>query len=197
MEEKSTDHAGTAGISETELLTLLSSLKVEATPEADFESRFLYDFHERVARESVCRPARRLLWDHLLQCFSCFGRRRRLAYGASTLGVGALAVGFFSWPTETGTPAAVAAHVPVSGIERSLSSILSSSSRDVDACTTITVQSRKSDPFARSSFVSGHASSPFESASILEMQPHNTPVNMGMAPGAVDSFPSFSTSASF
>ncbi len=196
MEEKTTDTAGTDGISDTELLALLSSLKVEATPEADFESRFLYDFHERIARESVCRPARRLLWEHLLQYLSNFGRRR-LAYGASTLGVGALAIGFFTWPDEAGTPAAVAAHVPTSGIERSLSTILSSSSREVDACTTITVQSRKSDPFARSGFVSGHVSSPFETATILEVGSQHLPVNMGMTPAAVDSFPSFSTSASF
>ncbi len=195
MEEKATDTAGTGGISETELLALLSGLKLEATPEADFESRFLYDFHERVARESVCRPARRLLWEHLLQCVANFGRRR-LAYGASTLGIGALAVGFFTWPGESGSPA-MAAHVAAPGLERSLSSILSSSSREVDACTSITVQSRKDDPFTGAVFASSCTGSPFESASILESRPQRTPINMGMAPGVGESFPSFSTSASF
>ncbi len=195
MEEKSTDTPGTDGISETELLTLLSSLKVEATPEADFESRFLYDFHDRVARESVCRPARRLLWEHLLQFASNFGRRG-LAYGASTLGIGALAVGFFTWPGET-SGSAVVAHAPAAGLERSLASILSSSSREVDAFTSITVQSRKRDPFSGAVFASSHANSPFESATILESQPRHAPINMGLAPGVGESFPSFSTAASF
>lgn len=77
-----------------ELVVLLRTLRVEATSETYFEERFLYEFHERLAHEAVSRPARVLLWEHLLQALTNFGRRR-LIWGASSAGLGALCLGFF------------------------------------------------------------------------------------------------------
>lgn len=77
--------------SEAQLVALLATLRVKPTEEADFESRFLCEFHERVAREVVCCPARRRLWSHLMQFVDNFGRGR-LAFGASALGLVAVAV---------------------------------------------------------------------------------------------------------
>lgn len=79
-----------------ELVILLRALRVEAVPEAHFEERFLYEFHERLAHEAVCRPARVLLWEHLLQMLSNFGRRR-LLWSASSLSVGALCLSSLLW----------------------------------------------------------------------------------------------------
>lgn len=75
-----------------EIVVLLRSLRVEATPEAYFEERFLYEFHERLAHEVVNRPARTLLWEHLQQVLSNIGRRR-LIWGASSVSFGALCLG--------------------------------------------------------------------------------------------------------
>lgn len=83
--------------SEAQLVALLATLKVKPVEEADFESRFLCEFHERVAREAVCCPARRHLLSHLLQMVDNFGRGR-LAFGASALGVAAVAVCFAAFP---------------------------------------------------------------------------------------------------
>ena len=35
-------------VREETLVAILATMRVEATPEADFEERFLYNFHERV-----------------------------------------------------------------------------------------------------------------------------------------------------
>ena len=99
--------------SEENLVALLATLKVEAVEEADFEGRFLCDFHDRVAREMVCCPARRRLLAHLLQMVDNFGRGR-LAFGASALGLGVLAICFASYPAEqsaVGTTANVSSGV--------------------------------------------------------------------------------------
>lgn len=88
--------------SEEQLVTLLASLKVERVEEADFEGRFLEEFHDRVAREAVCCPARRHLLSHVAQLLCNFGRGR-LAFGASALGLGVVAVAFSLYPAETGT----------------------------------------------------------------------------------------------
>ena len=77
--------------SEAQLVALLATLRVKPTEEADFESRFLCEFHERVAREVVCCPARRRLWSHLMQFVDNFGRGR-LAFGVSALGLVVVAV---------------------------------------------------------------------------------------------------------
>lgn len=115
-----------------QLIALLATLKAEPTPEADFESRFLYDFHERVARETVCCPAHRRVWEHLQQMLANFGLRR-LAYGASTLGVGALAVGYIALPEEN---AAMAEAAPRHNrFERTVNSLAPALARDCSACT--------------------------------------------------------------
>lgn len=75
-----------------ELVLLLRALRVEAVPEAQFEERFLYEFRERLAHEMVSRPARVLLWEHILHLLSNIGRRR-LLWGASSLGAGVLCLG--------------------------------------------------------------------------------------------------------
>lgn len=79
-----------------ELRVLLSTLRIEATPEAHFEERFLYDFRERLVREAACRPARMLLWEHLVQVFQNWGGRR-LILGASSFGIGMLFMGALTW----------------------------------------------------------------------------------------------------
>lgn len=123
---------GTHTDAEKQLLGLLASLKAEATPEADFESRFLYDFHERVARETVCCPAHRRMWEHILQIFANVGRRG-WAYGASTLGIGALAVGYIALPEET---AAMAETTPQHNrFERTVNALAPALARDCAPCT--------------------------------------------------------------
>lgn len=87
--------------SEEQLVALLATLKVERVEEADFEGRFLAEFHERVAREAVCCPARRHLFAHLLQMMENIGRGR-VAFGASALGVGLVAVMFALYSPEQG-----------------------------------------------------------------------------------------------
>lgn len=83
--------------SEAQLVALLATLRVKPAEEADFESRFLCEFHERVAREAVCCPARRHLLSHLMQMVDNFGRGR-LAFGASALGLVVVAVCFAAFP---------------------------------------------------------------------------------------------------
>lgn len=124
---------------ETRLLMMLASMKEEATPEAAFEERFLYDFHERVAREAVCCPARHRVWEHVQQMLANFGLRR-IAYGASTLGIGALAVGYVAMPDGGAPPRAMAA--AHERFERTVSSFAPALARDAEPCTTsyITVE---------------------------------------------------------
>lgn len=93
--EKDTSHTQQAEEHE-ELIVLLRSLRIEATPEAHFEERFIFDFHERLAHEAVSRSARSLMWEHLLHLLSNFGGRR-LAWSLSSFGVGALCMGAFLW----------------------------------------------------------------------------------------------------
>lgn len=134
---------GTPTDTEKQLLDLLASLKAEATPEADFESRFLYDFHERVARETVCCPAHRRMWEHILQIFANFGRRG-WAYGASTLGVGALAVGYIALPEENAAMADAQPHH--SRFERAVNSMAPALARECASCTSCMKQEK--DEFA-------------------------------------------------
>lgn len=83
----------------TEISILLREMRLEATPEADFEERFMTDFRERMAREAVCRPARVLLWEHISLIIDNLGRRR-LAWGAASVSACAVALGVLVWQQE-------------------------------------------------------------------------------------------------
>ncbi len=130
-----------SNLSEEELRGLLAALRREPTPESDFEARFLCDFRESVAREAVCCPARRHLLVHVHQAIANIGRWR-LAYGASALGVGLLAVGFFSssW-SERGASAKAAVASRFRSVEASLAEMKPSLSRDIQPFTTIKLAS--------------------------------------------------------
>lgn len=130
--------------SDAQLTELLATLRVVQTREADFEERFLYDFHELVAREAVCCPARHRLFEHLMQMLANFGRRR-LTYGASSLGIGLLAVGgYFMMPGENSSAAAAVAN----RMDSSLASLAPGLARDYDDCTHVKVE-QKTDPMDR------------------------------------------------
>lgn len=73
---------------------LLSILKQEPEPEANFEERFLYNFKDRLAQELVRKPARSLLWEHIATFLS---HRRAMAYGTAST-AGALALAIVAWP---------------------------------------------------------------------------------------------------
>ncbi|MBQ2813822.1 MAG: hypothetical protein IJE66_02290 [Akkermansia sp.] len=133
--------------SEAELLALLATLRVESTPEANFEERFLYDFHERVVRETVCCPAHRRVWEHVMQILTNFGRRR-LVYGASTLGVGVLAVGGYMVVPETEDQQSNPRVMVAKRFDNTVSSLVPGLSRDYSSCTSVRVVP-KSEPFDR------------------------------------------------
>lgn len=121
-------------------MALLATLKVDAVEEADFESRFLCEFHERVAREAVCCPARRHLLAHLMQMLDNFGRGR-LAFGASALGLGVVAVCYSLYPAGNAGVETAASVV----VERQMQPLLIPAlSNDLDACTTIRVEPSRS-----------------------------------------------------
>lgn len=126
--------------SEDQLVAMLTMLRVEPAKEADFEGRFLCEFHERVAREAVCCPARRHLFAHLMQMLSNFGRGR-LAFGASSLCLGVIAVGYAMYPAGKAgveTAATVA-------VERNAAPLLIPAlSNDLAECTTIRVEPARS-----------------------------------------------------
>lgn len=86
-------------LTEEELTSLLSDLKIDAAPEADFESRFLHDFRERVAADAVTKSARSLLWDHIKMMFSNMGKQK-WAFGATSLCACGLAIGLLTWPSD-------------------------------------------------------------------------------------------------
>ena len=126
--------------SEAQLVALLATLRVKATEEADFEGRFLCEFHERVAREAVCCPARRRMFAHLLQIVDNFGRGR-LAFGASAMGLGVLVIGYTMYPAgtaNTDTTASVAIDAPIAPL------VLPVLSKDLEECTTIRVEPSRS-----------------------------------------------------
>lgn len=140
MSEEKITNGETDG--ETRLVALLAALRLEPTPEADFEERFIYDLHERIVRDAVCCPVRFRLFDHLLQ----FIVRRRVACGASTLGFGALVMGCFALFTDESEPAAAFAAAPTSAssksssaYEESLAGLAPSRDADVQHCTSISV----------------------------------------------------------
>lgn len=86
-------------LSEDDIVKLLATLRMEPHPEANFEDRFVHDFRDRVARYAVTRPARKVLWEHIMLRLTGIGKLK-LACGATTLGVGVLAAGFLSLPSD-------------------------------------------------------------------------------------------------
>lgn len=139
--------ASDSAVTDEQLVQLLATLRVETTRETGFEERFLYDFHERVAQAAVVRPARYQLWEHLMQALTNFGGRR-LAYGASSLGIGAFAVAFFALPQD-GPRSAVAA-AALNRFDNSITTLTPGLSRDFDNCTSIRVEKMKK-PYAHES----------------------------------------------
>lgn len=161
-----------------EWIALLAELKLEATPEADFEARFLYDLHERIAQEAVCRPARKLLWEHILQMLTNIGGRK-IAYGASTLGLGALAVGFFSWPSADEASLALDSTAVASSLEKSMASLKPGKAKEF-TCISVTAEKRKS--FTRDQLAMQGSTRFFEqqAADYQENSP-SSPINMGLS----------------
>lgn len=121
---------------EARLVAVLASMRVQITPEADFEERFLYNFHERVTQEIVCIPAHRRALDHILQAFQNFGMRK-IAYGSSALGIGALAFGIFS--VQDSQENGLASNHKPNRFETSLASLAPSLRSDMDSCTCVRV----------------------------------------------------------
>lgn len=170
-------------ISEADLAELLTTLRVELTPEAHFEERFLYDFHERVARETVCCPAHHRVWEHMMQILTNFGRRR-LVYGASTLGVGVLAVGGYMVVPETEQQQASTRVMVAKRFDNTVSSLVPGLSRDYSSCTSVRVVP-KPEPFDRDNVlvsrdnsgvgsVNMYTSSVLDSEAIWQMSPQDS-----------------------
>lgn len=86
-------------ISEEELIGLLASLRKDPSPEANFEERFIHVFRERVASYAVTRPARKVFWEHLLLRLTNIPKRSWVCC-TTTLGLGVLALGFFSLSSD-------------------------------------------------------------------------------------------------
>ncbi len=127
------------GLAEADLVALLASLRVEPTPEADFEERFLYDFHDRVAREMVCCSARRRVWEHVVQLLTNFGRRR-LVYGASTLGVGVLAMGGYMVVPDSEEAPSNRRVMVAKRFDNTVSALVPGLARDCRSCTRVRVE---------------------------------------------------------
>ncbi|MBR5523099.1 MAG: hypothetical protein IKV82_06510 [Akkermansia sp.] len=198
MENPHTEKASAGPLSETELVALLAGLRKEATPEANFEERFLYDFHERIAREAVCRPARKLLWEHIRQFIANFGGRK-LAYGASTLGAGALALGLYSIPSD-GEPSKISARKAaiVGHVENALSALKPGAAKEFIS---IAVGTDEKKSFTRDRMAVEPQVPSF--AYLVETEPDflsvssSQPVNMGLSSGLETSFPSLTTNLAF
>lgn len=199
MAENNIGDSSSDAISETELVALLASLRKEVTPEAHFEERFLYDFHERVAREAVCRPARKLFFEHVFQFLSNFGGRK-LVYGASTLGAGAVALGLYTMPSEQ-APIKVAAQAAsvVGQVENSMASLKPGAAREF---TCIAVgQTVESKSFTRDKMSVAQAAPAFAASAPAEEDvlyiSSSQPVNMGLSTGMGAAFPSLTTNLAF
>ncbi len=104
MAHKDTD---TAGMTEEHLVELLATLRIEPVAEANYEERFLSDLKDRIARDAVCRPARALLWQHLMQFFGNMGIRK-WAWGAGVCCAAVALTATMLVPQPEGAPLAVA-----------------------------------------------------------------------------------------
>lgn len=173
--------------SEEQLIALLATLKVEPSEEADFESRFLCEFHERVAREAVCCPARRHLLSHLMQLVDNLGRGR-LAFGASALGLGVLAVCFASYPSSQLSVETAASVAPERKIAPLVLPVLSN---DLEACTSIRVESARA-----SSEMGGITVTHGQYATVIEI-PNTTVISVPHRQGSSPSLPAPSVRYAF
>lgn len=197
MEDHHTGQTPADSLSETDLVALLATLRKEATPEANFEERFLYDFHERIAREAVCRPARTLLWEHIRQFLSNLGGRK-LAYSASTLGAGVLALGLYSLqgdPDSAAHKVAVARGAAlVDQMEHPLDEYAAEQGFDA-----IRVGGAEPKSFTRNrlSVAQAHYDSPHQTESDVLYVSSFRPVNMGLPSGMDAAFPSLTTNVPF
>lgn len=201
MEDHHTGKTSGTSLSENDLVALLATLRKEATPEANFEERFLYDFHERVAREAVCRPARTLLWEHIRQFLSNLGRRK-LAYSASTLGAGVLALGLYSLQDDSDSAAhkvaAARGAVLVNQMEDALEDLKYSGEQGFDA---ISVGESEDKSFGGNRLSVSRNNSAFASLKKDEGDviyvSSSRPVNMGLPLGMDSDFPTLTTNVAF
>lgn len=199
MEDHHTGKTSVDSLSETDLVALLTSLRKEATPEAHFEERFLYDFHERIAREAVCRPARTLLWEHVRQFLSNLVGRK-LAYSASTLGAGMIALGIYSLQNNNEEVANKASFVGdaalVAHMNRSLEDIEFETQDNFDA---ISVGETENKSFSRNrlSLARNKVAYAIQDDSDVLYVSSSRPVNMGLPSGMDSDFPSLTTNLAF
>ncbi len=199
MEDHHTGKTSVDSLSETDLVALLTSLRKEATPEAHFEERFLYDFHERIAREAVCRPARTLLWEHVRQFLSNLVGRK-LAYSASTLGAGMIALGIYSLQNNNEEFANKASFVGdaalVDHMNRSLEDIEFETQDNFDA---ISVGETENKSFSRNrlSLARNKVAYAIQDDSDVLYVSSSRPVNMGLPSGMDSDFPSLTTNLAF
>ncbi len=199
MEDHHSGKTSADSLSETDLVALLTSLRKEATPEAHFEERFLYDFHERIAREAVCRPARTLLWEHIRQFLSNLWGRK-LAYSASTLGAGMIALGIYSLQNNQDVLANKASLVGDSALidhmNHSLDELNFETQDDFDA---ISVGETEGKSFSRNrlSLARHKVASAIQDESDVLYVSSSRPVNMGLPSGMDSDFPSLTTNLAF
>lgn len=128
--------SGNTRITEADLIDLLASLKQEPSREANFEDRFIHDFRERVAQYAVTRPARRVLWEHIL-CRLANVRKRSWVCSATTLGVGVLGVAFYSFSSDT----AISPATPTVGAARVYQKLTPADKQELIMSSTLSLES--------------------------------------------------------
>ncbi len=80
-------------MNEDELKKMLASLYKEPAEDANFEDRFLTNFHERVVQSAVSPPASRRIWDDICHFFSNMTMPKLAISSAAVM---TLFAGFFS-----------------------------------------------------------------------------------------------------
>ena len=94
---------------------LLSPLRMEPTPEADFESRFIGDFHRRLKQEPVRVSLLSRIRNRVGVFMADFAGRRWAAAATTALG-GAVVVGALMWPQADVPKAVASVGTPVSKV---------------------------------------------------------------------------------
>lgn len=119
----------TAELREDELVELLSQLYIEPVNEANFEERFLVNFHENVVQQAVCQPARARLWDNLALFFSGLNKVKLALSSATFICFGAFTLMMTDWAVNSDSAPATASRERVRASVDSLraSSVLPSS----------------------------------------------------------------------